>query len=254
MPVLTSGLIGCHKENCVVENVKLYVSVASNRSWTGKFGSSLVGLFSYLSRVGIQTPGYVLQDMTFRSYGQCSVLPIAQEKFVDEMIAGGYTHWLSLDDDMTFPNNFVDRLIAHGKDVATTNYRHKTMNDINEVKGICCDIKGQRLDSTGKTGLEEVASMGGASFLARVDSFRNIPKPRFEIRWLEEKQDYVGSDVYFSTLLRINGVHMWCDHDLSQEIGHIGEYEYMFPQVKAEDKPKIMSDELQPVSLDELAA
>ena len=72
----------------MVENVRLYISVASNRDWKGKFGSSLVALMSYLMTNGIAVPGYKLQDVQFRSYGQCSVLPIAQEKFVDEMIAG----------------------------------------------------------------------------------------------------------------------------------------------------------------------
>lgn len=235
-----------------MENVRLYVSVASNRDWKGKFGSSLVGLMSYLMTTGIGVSGYKLQDVQFRSYGQVSVLPIAQEKFVDEMINGNYTHWLSLDDDMTFPNNIVDRLIQHDKDVVTTNYRHKTMHDINEVKGILCDINGNRLDSTGKTGLQEVASMGGASFLARVSSFREIPKPRFEIRWLEEKRDYVGSDIYFSTLLRVHGVKMFCDHDLSQEIGHIGEYEYMFPKVTNVIPVEHVAEDIRPISVDEI--
>ncbi len=241
-----------------MENVRLYVSVASNRPWNGRFGSSIVGLFAYLSSVGINVPGYKLQDIQFRAYGQVSVLPIAQEKFVDEMIAGNYTHWLSLDDDMTFPNNFVDKLIVYNKDVVATNYRHKTMHDINEVKGICCDIKGERLDSTGKTGLEEISSMGGASFLARVDAIRPLKKPRFEIRWLEEKQDYVGSDVYFSTLLRVHGVHMFCDHDLSQDIGHVGDYEYKFPQMNIAAHGEISTEntkeKIVPISVEELEA
>ena len=75
--------------------------------------------------------------------------------------------------------------------------------------------------------------MGGAIFLARVDAFKDIPKPHFQVIWSPAHNDYVSEDVHFAALIRANGVELWCDHDTSQLVGHIGDFEYKFPDVKA---------------------
>ena len=157
-----------------MEHVRLFISCASNRDWKGKFGSSLAGLVSRLSISGIAVDGYQLDSFFLRSWGNSSCLSIARQKFVDEMVAGGFTHWLSLDDDMTFPQDIVDRLINHGKDVVSCNARIKAA----EVRGSCIALDGSPVDSTGRQGLEEIKLMGGAIFLARIEAFSHIPKPR----------------------------------------------------------------------------
>lgn len=217
------------------EEVRLYISIPSNRGWKSGFGASFGCLTHYLT-TGTKAPGYNLTHYIFRSLYNTSCISKARDHFVDEMLNGldvtdpltgevtrkPFTHWLSLDDDMTFPMDIVDRLLAHGKDVVSCNARHK----MDEIKGSCQGMDGQSIDSTGKTGIEELKTMGGAIFLAKIDAFRHLPKPRFEVLWSPSHQDYVGEDVYFSTLLKVNGVQLWCDHDTSQLVGHIGDYEY----------------------------
>ena len=215
-----------------MEKVRLFISIPSNRDWKGKFGSSLGGLMSYLTNPGIGIEGYELENVFLRSWGQSSCLSKSRQAFVDEMLSRDFTHWLSLDDDMTFPVNIVDQLISHGKDVVSCNARLKT--DV--ISGSCLDLNGIPLDSTGKTGLEEIKLMGGAIFLAKIDTFINIPKPHFQVLWSPQHNDYVGEDCYFAALLKANGVRLWCDHDASQQITHIGDVEYRFPIV---EMPKI---------------
>lgn len=211
------------------QDVRLYISVPSNRDWKGKFGASIAMLTHYLTQNGINVPGYRLTDYFLRCWGNSSCLSIARQNFVDEMTAGGYTHWLSLDDDMTFPMAMVDRLIARGKDVISVNARHKTDTIIGSLQ----DLNGVPLNSTGKSGVEELKTMGGAIFLARIDAFGHIPRPHFQVLWSEEHNSYVGEDVYFATLLRVNGVRLWCDHDASQHVTHIGDFEYGWPRAAA---------------------
>lgn len=210
------------------QDVRLYISVPSNRDWKGRFGSSFVDLITHLTTSGIQTPGYNLSVFKYQLYRQASNISKARQHFVDSMITEGFTHWLSLDDDMTFPMDLVDRLISTGKDVISCNARRKT----EEVIGSCQGLDGQPIDSTDRSGIQELRTMGGAIFLAKIDTFRSIPKPHFQVLWSPEHDDYVSEDVHFATLLRVNGVRLWCDHNTSQHIGHIGDYEYRFPAVQ----------------------
>lgn len=211
-----------------MQDVRLYISVASNRDWKGKFGSSLAGLVSHLSVNRIQVEGYNLTNFFFRALGQASSLPKTRQAFVDEIKKDGYTHWLSLDDDMTFPADIVDRLISHDKEVVAVNARRKS----EDVSGSLTGLDGNGLISTGKTGLEEIKLMGGAIFLAATQTFHNIPKPHFQMVWSPAHDDYVSEDIYFAALLRTNDVKLYCDHDTSQMVGHIGDYEYKWPKVK----------------------
>lgn len=206
-------------------DVRLYISVASCRDWKPKFAQSLAALTHHLTANGIK--GHNLTNYFLRSWGNGSCLSILRQAFVDEMIADGFTHWLSLDDDMTFPMDIVDRLIAHDRDVVSCNARYKT----EEIKGSCQGMDGKPINTNGKTGIEELKTMGGAIFLARVEVFKDIPKPHFQVLWSPVHQNYVGEDVHFATLLRINGVKLWADHDVSRDITHIGEKEFGWEQV-----------------------
>lgn len=217
----------------MMQEVKLFISYPSGNEPDGGFVGSLSNLLVYLSKEGIKTEGYKLEEFTYRSWGGVSCLPMVRQGFVDEMIEMGYTHWLSLDDDMTFPMDIVDRLLSNNKDVVSCNARLK-MHDINVYRGSCVGLNGHPVDSSGKTGLEEIHTMGGAIFLAKIDAFKHIKKPHFQVKWLESMECYVGEDVEFAALLRINGVILWCDHDTSQHIGHIGKYVYKWPEVKKE--------------------
>lgn len=215
-------------KECV--DVRLYIAIPSNRDWKGKFGSSLACLISRLTGDGIKVGNeeFMLTNFFLRALGQSSCLSIARQSFVDEMISQDFTHWLSLDDDMTFPFDLVDRLIIHNKDVVSINARHKT----EELKGSTQGIDGFPLNSSDKTGIEPLNTMGGAIFLAKIDKFKHIPKPHFQVIWSEQHQDYISEDVYFATLLKMNGVELWADHDTSKMVSHLGEKEFAWPESK----------------------
>jgi hypothetical protein len=42
----------------------------------------------------------------------------------------------------------------------------------------------------------------------------------------ETPHDFMSDDVWFCNLARKHGHEVWLDHDLSQEIGHIGSVEF----------------------------
>lgn len=219
-----------------MENVRLFISIASNRPWVGRFGMAYGALISHLtgkvkSRIGDK---YFLETFIANGLGQASCLSATRQFLLDDMVNRGFTHWLALDDDMTFPADIADRLILHDADVAATNARLKNP----QVTGALIDANGIRLSSFGKTGTENISRFGGAVFLARIDSFKDIPKPHFEVKWIDKDQGYMDCDYYFSSLLHQRGLKMICDHDSSQLIGHVGDHEYTWPEPASQTPPQ----------------
>jgi hypothetical protein len=83
------------------------------------------------------------------------------------------------------------------------------------------------VSSIGKTGLQEVGWVGlGCCLLKLTDAVRAIKRPHFEVVWLEDTQSYLGEDYMFSEKLRHAGIKLWIDHDVSQQIGHVGDFKY----------------------------
>ena len=208
-------------------DIKLFISVASCRGWTPAFGASFLGLNCRLVSNGLKD--HTLIGLFPDIAAQASCLSQARQMAFNKALDGGFTHWLSLDDDMQFPATLVDALLAHDKAVVTANYRRKNPT---VVSGVCMGLDGQLIDSTGKSGLEQIGWMGGGCFLANIEKIKHIPRPHFEVSWCEERQDYYDQDNYFSAKLRQNGVELWLDHDVSQHITHVGDYHYKFPEVQ----------------------
>lgn len=52
-------------------------------------------------------------------------------------------------------------------------------------------------------------------------------EPLFSMPW--NGSDYLGEDVFFFMRLEEAGVPVFVDHDLSNQIAHVGEYGYHFP-------------------------
>ena len=203
--------------------VRLFVSVSSCRDWKPQFGTSMVLLAEHLVANKL---GGTLECVQYSFQMQASCLSSSREHALTFAQENGFTHWLLLDDDMVFPCDVVDRMIAHNLPVVSANYRRKQA----EVVGICLDLNGQYLNSTGKTGLEEVSYIGGGCNLIDVRAISNIEAPRFSVLYVKEKASYMSEDYYFSIKLHEAGIKMYCDHDVSNEIKHIGDVAYTFPR------------------------
>jgi hypothetical protein len=202
--------------------IKLFISVASNRDWKSRFAICLTNLWGRLARQGIA--GHNLEKLDLRCFTQASCLSVGRQFLLDEALAGGYTHMFNLDDDIVFPEDIVDRLLAKDKAVVSINLLKKS----DEFCPLVTDKNGTPISSIGRTGIEEITSMPMAGTLINLDAIRHVERPHFQVLWDEAKKSYIGEDVYFSTLLRINHVTLWVDHDVSQDISHIGTKEYSF--------------------------
>ena len=124
----------------------------------------------------------------------------------------GATHVLWLDADMTFPPDAALRLLSHDRDVVAANYMTRTAHPKPTASR-----DGRPVSSHGVTGLEAVDHVGMGVFLMRSSVVQNIPRPRFWYSTLTETED-----VYFCRRLNEAGHPICVDHDLSNEVGHVG--------------------------------
>jgi hypothetical protein len=141
----------------------------------------------------------------------------ARETLLHDVISlWGATHVLWLDTDMTFPPDTALRLLSHDADVVAANYVSRTARPRPTAMR-----DGECVSSIGATGLEEVNHVGMGVFLMKASVVANIPSPRF---WYSTETE--TEDVYFCRLLRAAGITISIDHDLSHEVGHVGQHTY----------------------------
>ena len=201
--------------------VRLFISVISARQWPAQFGESLAVMMLHH---GLKRLDERMGQHCLRVSRQAHPSSTRNQDLTDAL-AQGFTHFLSLDDDQTFPPDVVERMLAHEKPIVTANYRKKKA----EVEYVCSGLDGEMLDSTHRTGLERIRMMGMGMALIDLAAVSRIPAPYFGALWNSDTSSYVIEDEFFCRLLWHHGVEIWCDHDLSRQIGHVGEYEYRLP-------------------------
>lgn len=206
-----------------MREIKLAIAIPSARDWKAAFGSSILGLVRHVSMKGIS--GLNLKSFDMNIMQGASVLPRARQLAVNWAKSAGSTHLLFIDDDMMFPADILDTLMSKDVDIISCNYVSKA-----ERSPVVHGMDGHAISSAGKSGIEEIAWAGLGFTLIKLESVKNIPAPLFEIRWMDEREDYLGEDFYFCAKARSHGVKIYCDHVASQTISHIGDYPYSFPQ------------------------
>ncbi|MFA7238429.1 MAG: hypothetical protein WC058_16355 [Phycisphaeraceae bacterium] len=199
--------------------MQLAVCVISNRDHAPDFTKSMMGLLAHLA----SNP--FCDSVGAKIAKNCSLLPDSRQRMLDECLADGFTHALLLDDDMVFPSDLCHRLFASQKDLIGVNSLRKNPDYLHYTAR---DLEGRWLASRGRTGLQEVESVGLAIFLIKLSVLKSVPKPHFEVRWNENTQSYTGEDIYFIRKLRAAGHKVYINHDLSNECGHVGSLIYTF--------------------------
>lgn len=209
--------------------IRLLVVVASGRGWASRFGGALATMMLHLGMKGIQdADGSQRLERCAIQIHHGAYLVKARNDHILAAIAGDFTHMLSLDDDMTFPPDAIQRLFAHDKGVVTCNYRKKLPD---RVEFCCTGFDGRQVTSVGKTGIEQIGWMGMGLTLIDIAKIAHVPPPYFEVVWNHRTSEYIIEDGVFSALLHRHGVEIWCDHDLSQRVGHVGDFEFTVPTV-----------------------
>lgn len=151
-----------------------------------------------------------------------------REAFLEAVIQQGATHVLWLDTDMTFPPETALRLAMHNRPVVACNYTTRYLPQKftafrEDEDGLITERVETRDDSSG---LESVAGVGMGVMLMRTDVAAHLKRPWFTHVRNPKTGGDVGEDIVFCRALRAAGYPVVIDHDLSKEIGHVGQYTY----------------------------
>jgi hypothetical protein len=141
----------------------------------------------------------------------------------------GCTHILFIDSDMTFPQDMVQRLLKHDKEIVAANCARRRMPTGPTAQNY--DENGKRIPvytMPDSTGLEEVGSIGTGIMLIKREVFEGMSEPWFDMPW-QTTRGYMGEDVFFCKKAQELGYKVYIDHDVSHEIGHIGSFEFGHP-------------------------
>jgi hypothetical protein len=146
---------------------------------------------------------------------------VGREWFLEASIKQGATHVLWLDTDMSVPPDLAIRLHMHEQPIVACNYV------VRQASGLFTASRdGERVATTERsTGLEAVEYVGMGALLMRTDVVADLGRPWFR-HGLNDFGGDVGEDVMFCRALAAAGHTVYIDHDLSKEIGHIGQTTY----------------------------
>jgi len=149
-----------------------------------------------------------------------------RERLAEEALKDGADAILWVDSDMRFPKDALEILLSRDLPIVGVNATTRRF----PVKPTALDIDPEtndlvKVNSKGKTGLEQVMGVGFGMVLIKKEVFLAAQKPWF---WFEQtdKGGTIGEDIYFCAKAFDAGYQTVIDHDLSMHIRHIGTYEY----------------------------
>lgn len=128
-----------------------------------------------------------------------------------QAVKNGSTHLFFVDDDMILPEDTLERLLAHNKDIIGGIYKTKY-----EVQADVAEYFDKREDK-----LFKVKALGTGCLLIKTDVFRKLPQPWFKYEWNKNGSVKRSHDWIFCEDARNAGYDVWADPSLV--IGHIGQ-------------------------------
>ncbi len=144
-----------------------------------------------------------------------SLVPVGRNQCVEAAKAANATHILFLDSDLIFPADALRRLLAHGKDIVGASYSKR------EPPFYPLTVTEEGQHAFIKSGLQKVKLIPAGCLLIRLQVFQAMAAPYFNL--VVEGGQLRGEDYYFCEKARAAGFPIWCDGDLSMQLGHVGQ-------------------------------
>lgn len=121
-----------------------------------------------------------------------------------------------VDSDLTFPADCLRRLLSWDKPIVGATYVRRR-----EPYGIL----GYGIEDIplGATGLWRMARLPAGMLLVDSTVFDRVSKPWFIDEWKPETGEFESEDYVFCDRARVAGYDIFCDLDLSRDLGHLGQ-------------------------------
>jgi hypothetical protein len=212
--------------------IRLAICVPSLGSWAADFGLSLARMCCWMAGNPFVKGEQHYADF-FEKRG--SNLPRNRQESLEDAILKDCTHALFLDTDQSFPHDTAHRLFNAHKVCVAANIPCKTIPAFPTARLRSATPFGTPIGSMGKTGLERVWRIGCGVMMVDLNAVMRMPKPWFEIRYDAACGSFLGEDWFFCQQLEAAGHEIYVDHDLSRQVGHMGDYLYTHLNIPPEE-------------------
>lgn len=145
-----------------------------------------------------------------------SLITNSRYQLVKAALDRGCDRVFFIDSDLAFPRDSLRRLLAWDRSIVGATYVRR--REPREILGY-----GLEDLPPGSSGLQRVARLPAGLLLIEASVFDRVPKPWFIDEWQPETEDFKSEDYAFCDSARACGYDVWCDLDLSREIGHVGQ-------------------------------
>lgn len=157
---------------------------------------------------------------------QTSMLAEGRHRLVEDLQKKNVAKALWIDTDMRFPKEGLHMLLRHNQPIVGVNYVSRRP----PFRFTAATLDNKYLETKpGDTGLAEVAHIGFGFLLTDMSVFTG-DRPFFSFDWYRDEETgmwkQVGEDVFFCREARANGHKIYVDQELSNMIGHVGEFDY----------------------------
>lgn len=202
---------------------KIGIGVPSQGLWKSGFGHSLALLMLRTGQWAARYPDETRPELDLIVMD--GHLPFVRNDMVVQAQRDACSHLLWLDSDMTFPADALIHLLRHNLPIVGANYPRR-VHPFEPTAHRSIDGSDFVWTEADSSGLEEVKHIGFGVCLMDMRVFETIEGPWFEMTSyrLGEGFQARGEDVLFmERLAQEAGIPVFVDHDLSRNVGHIGD-------------------------------
>jgi hypothetical protein len=210
-----------YKNNLPYSGIKIAVAILSGDTIMSDTSTSFTEMFGYSMMQGLNMRWInprVSRIETGRNMAASSVFEDlhVKTKIVNTDPIDDYL--LFVDSDMVIPRDVVPRLLSRDVDIVGINCPKR---GIPLMPVYTHDINGEWMDyKSGK--LYEMDYIGMACTLIKTSVLKEMERPWFYAEFSEENMmTPIGEDICFSRAAREAGFKVYCDMDVSMNIGHI---------------------------------
>jgi len=157
-------------------------------------------------------------------FTQGPYVSVNRETIVEIALEYDVDYILFIDHDMKFPRSTIEHLIKRDKDIIAVpyNYRHMPKRTMTKFFGKNGEQSKEMLEMPDK--MFKVWGIGTGCMLVKLDVFKKLKPPYFEMVYDKKGKVVVTEDIGFCKKARANGYDLWCEPTLT--LRHIGDYDY----------------------------
>ena len=218
--------------------MKVAICIPCHGQTMAKFTQCLASMIAFSCQAKIELDGKLVTPEFEIFMVSSSLLPESRNRLVAEAINWEADYMLWMDADHVFPNDALLRLLSRSKLVVGCNYARRfsptsptasKFGDDDEM-----DLVWTTKEKAEAVELEEVAHLGLGLCLVDMRAYAILDRiaqeneessffPLFRMDPTPDGIRFVGEDVHYFKKLREAGIPIYLDHELSWEVGHIGE-------------------------------